>query len=580
MKTLKSKFTFFNLAVVISLVLIISFVSTINFLNIRNQIDNLMINNYKSIKACNNMLLALEEENNGGSSLLKYNSTFSYQLNIEEHNITEPNENHYVDILKIDYNNFYNAENMSLIKNSSLFNNVKNDLNALITINETAMNNKKNIIISNTEISVFNILCFSVVSILIGFIISTYFTNKFLKPIFALIKAIKTIKDGNLDVRVPILSNDELGEMSKEFNKMLLRLKEFENSTAGELMDEKNKSIAIVKSISDPLVVLTPKCNMTLLNNSFEKIFKVAEKDALYKPFFDFLDNKELYNHIYDVLEQKKENSKIIEFHKNKEEYFFNVIVSLVKDIHQNITSVVVLFQNVTTLKQLERLKTNFVSTISHEFKTPLTSIMIGTSIISNQQIGSLNEKQKDIVNAIIEDSERLSELVTNLLQLSKIQTNEEAYNFSSCSINSIIENCAKAFYEQLSAKDIKLELEVGNKLPKVIADSEKISWVINNLISNALKYTTAGDYIIISAKVKLGEMHILVKDTGMGIPEQYKEKIFDKFVQVVGRDSEIRGSGLGLTISKEIVESHKGHIWCESEEDSGSTFTFTLPLE
>jgi signal transduction histidine kinase len=280
------------------------------------------------------------------------------------------------------------------------------------------------------------------------------------------------------------------------------------------------------------------------------------------------------------VIEQKKENSKIIEFHKNKEEYFFNIIVSLVKDIHQNITSVVVLFQNVTTLKQLERLKTNFVSTISHEFKTPLTSIMIGTSIISDQQIGSLNEKQKDIVNAIIEDSERLSELVTNLLQLSKIQTNEEAYNFSSCSINSIIENCAKAFYEQLSAKDIKLELEVGNKLPKVIADSEKISWVINNLISNALKYTTAGDYIIISAKVKLGEMHILVKDTGMGIPEQYKEKIFDKFVQVVGRDSEIRGSGLGLTISKEIVESHKGHIWCESEEDSGSTFTFTLPLE
>ena len=544
------------------------------------------------------MLEALQQENINVLTYInindadesKTNSNFLKQLDIERNNITEPNEKNYVDNLTKNYSNYYSeikkllsykSDRSTLYKSelTSLSLKVNNDLHGIITINERSMDINKSKIKTAVELSIFYMICFSIVAILVGFIISNYFINKFLKPIYALSNSIKGVKEGHLYVEAPILSRDELGEMTKEFNKMISRLKQFENSTSGQLMAEKNKSIAIVKSISDPLVVLNTDYKFMLLNNAFEKFFKIEEQEVMNKPFLHFIENRQLFNHIRSVIELEKENSKIIEFYNNGEEYYYNVIVTLVKDMNSKITGVIVLFQNITSLKQLEKMKTNFISTISHEFKTPLTSIMIGTSLIIDENIGTLNEKQKSIVTAIIEDSEKLSELVTNLLQLSKMQSDKEVYNFYPCSILGIIENCAKNFYERVAARDINLYYEADDKLPKVMADSEKISWVINNLISNALKYTNAGDDIIISAYVKRGEMEISIKDTGAGIPEQYKEKIFDKFVQVIGSDSESRGSGLGLTISKEIVESHKGQIWCESELDSGSTFTFTLPL-
>jgi signal transduction histidine kinase len=148
------------------------------------------------------------------------------------------------------------------------------------------------------------------------------------------------------------------------------------------------------------------------------------------------------------------------------------------------------------------------------------------------------------------------------------------------CSIIGIVEQSFKSFYDQAASKDINLLIDMDDKLPKIYADPEKISWVINNLVSNALKYTNAGDEISVSAEIKNNKMQISVKDTGAGIPQEYLKKIFDQFVQVKGYDLEVRGTGLGLTLAKEIVVAHGGEIWCESQIDVGSTFTFTLPLQ
>lgn len=425
------------------------------------------------------------------------------------------------------------------------------------------------------------IITMYILIIIFGFFISRFFINKFLKPIYSLNETIKSIKEGNLNIKVPVLYKDEFGDMIYEFNKMTKRLMEYENSTKGQLMMEKNKSLAIVKSISDPLVVLNTNYKFTISNTAFEELFNINEKDILNKYFLEIIPNKYLYNHISSVLNENDDinNCKIIEFQLNKEHFYFNVITTLVKDIYSNISGIIILFQNITELKKLEKMKEDFISTISHEFKTPLTSIMIGTSLIVDENIGVLNDKQRNIINTMRDDVERLSELVTDLLQLSKLQSDSTIFNFRDCSIVGIIETCVKNFYQRSESIEVNIYYEVDENLPRIKADGEKMSWVINNLISNALKYTNAGDEILVSAEVKYNKMQVSVKDTGIGIPEEYIEKIFDKFIQVIGSDSEIRGSGLGLTISKQIVEAHNGTIWCESEVDVGSTFTFTLPL-
>ena len=204
---------------------------------------------------------------------------------------------------------------------------------------------------------------------------------------------------------------------------------------------------------------------------------------------------------------------------------------------------------------------------------------MLGASLMLDENIGTLNPKQKEIIETIEKDGNRLNDLVINLLQLIKIESNKALFNFGSCSIVGIIDDCCKNFYEQAGNNDVNLSYEMDENLPKIKMDSEKITWVLNNLVSNALKFTNAGDEICIISYADKTNIYVSVKDTGIGISEQYLYKIFDKFVKVEGRDYETRGTGLGLAIAKEIVEAHGGAIKCESRLDEGSIFTFTLPL-
>jgi signal transduction histidine kinase len=199
--------------------------------------------------------------------------------------------------------------------------------------------------------------------------------------------------------------------------------------------------------------------------------------------------------------------------------------------------------------------------------------------MILEEGMGALNEEQRSVLNTINEDEARLSNLVNELLQLSRLESDRAIFNFEPCSIEGIAETSVKQFYELAQKKDVTLYYDIDDNLPKVVADFEKLTWVLNNLIANAIKHTNAGDEICIDARVEEGKMLISVKDTGVGIPPEFLDKIFDKFIQIKGPDAEVRGTGLGLVIVKEIVEAHKGRVWCESKLDVGSNFTFTLPL-
>lgn len=607
LKSLKGKFTLVYISLVLTIALVgLSCVASLYKIN--KSIDVLMNNNFRSISSINSMLEAVENQN---TAVLNYihtkeepnielffinSETFHNSYISELNNITEPGERSLVYKVNDGYTKYSSLfSKLQEIKNKQgisesinyynvtmlpEFNKLKLNLEDLSTLNENAMINGKRNFVTQARKMMYIILIISLMAVAGGLISSRYFINKFLSPVTFLIDTIKSVKEGNLDKQAPIFSEDEIGELSKEFNNMTNRLQQYEHSTTGKLLAEKNKSVAIVKSISDPLMVLDTNYKVILINNSCETFFNISEEDVVDKYFLEAIKNSELYEHIHQVVESRENNkSKIINFSSGDKDVYFNVIVNTVKDTESNITGLVLLFQNVTSLKKLEKMKANFVSTVSHEFKTPLTSIMIGTSLIVDKNIGELNDKQQRIIDTIKEDSDKLSELVTNLLQLSKIEADNSIFDIQPCSVIGIVENCVRGFYDVSESKDINLYYDVDDTLPKVAADQEKISWVINNIISNALKFTNAGDEICVSAQVQHGKMCISVKDTGIGIPDEYREKIFEKFVQVKDYRSEAHGTGLGLTVSKEIVEAHGGEIWCESKLDLGSTFTFTLPL-
>lgn len=606
-RTLKAKFSIVYLLLFV-ITLIIGVVSAFNIYNLEKSINGLMVDNYRSIRAGNEMLEALENENSsiltyinisrnkGIEDFYKYSNTFYNEYYVEANNITEKGEKELVE--KINKSNvkylqlFSKLQEMSASNNTSIvefyntqvtpeFNNLRDLISKLVLLNEKSMFSSKDTVTQDAQNSMYIILTLSAIGIVMGFILSLFSLKKFLSPLYALRENMKAVKEGNINQQTPIKTNDEIGELSVEFNNMTKRLQQFEHSTLGRVIAEKNKSIAIVKSISDPIIVLDTNYKVLLINNALEKLFNTKEENAINKYFLEVITNGELYDYIQHAYNSQVEVSenKIMYFELNDEDYYFNVIVTVLKDSEAKAVGMVVLFQNITGIKQIEKMKSEFIATVSHEFKTPLTSLMMGTSLINEESVGSLNEEQKNIISAIKEDSERLLNLVENLLTLSLVESANGIFNIEPNFINNIIENSISGFNEQANSLGVDIIYKSDNSLPKVNADFEKVTWVINNLISNALKFTKKGDSIYISSFISQDKLCVFVKDTGIGIPEEYREKIFDKFVQVKGSDTAANGTGLGLAISKEIIEAHGGEIWCESELGVGSKFIFTLPL-
>lgn len=603
LKTLKGKISTVYIGLVL-LIIIIGSISGVNLYYLSKTINGLMTDNYKSIKAVNQMNDVLDRQNN---SILVYmyqnkqdgikqfneeSSAFYNWYNIEASNITENNENKYVNEIKKDYieysNEFSNLQSINSsddqfyyynIKIRPSYNKTKDILNNLLNVNEKAMFYKKDKATEYTEGSMYAVLVMTFFAAIFGFIVSLLFTNRFLNPMNELIDSIRKVREGDLEQRISIISNDELGKLSQEFNNMTKRLKQYEESQLGKIMNERNRTLSIVKSISDPLIVLDSDYRITLLNSAAESIFKIEENSAVGKHILSVIRDDGLFEKIATAVENNDKRSDTIKQTKCGEKYY-DVTISTIEDSMSQVSDVILVFHNITEFKKLDRERSDFISTISHEFKTPLTSIMMGTSLMLDKRIGDLNEKQKDTLMAIEEEGEKLTDLVNELLELTRLETGKKVYNFKPCSIFGIVENTIKPLYELSEQKDVNLHHDVSDTLPKVLADPEKVSWVINNLITNALKYTNAGDEIYVSANVKNGMMYVSVKDTGQGIPDEYKDKIFDRYFHTKDNDTfEVKGTGLGLAVVKEIVEAHGGKVWCESNLDAGSNFIFTLPI-
>ncbi len=412
-----------------------------------------------------------------------------------------------------------------------------------------------------------------------GLLLATLYTKSVLAPLHRITETVKLVREGNLNHTIEVTTRDEFGMLAGEFNNMVRRLAEFERSTLGSLMSERSKSDSLVKSIHEPVVVLDENARVVMMNTAFERLYGLKETESLGHPLqtlapgcgFDGAMQALQAGRSFDP------QGHTLAVREEGEDLFYQLTATPIPTPEGDAAGHIFVMHDITEMKRLEKSRGDFIATISHEFKTPLTSIVMGADLIANPAIGPLNDDQQEVVETIREDSRRLETLVGEILELSRIESSQTIYHAAPCNLSDIISSSLGQF--RTLAERSRVALSAGDTagLPRVSADFSKVTWVLNNLLSNALKYTGEGGRVRVDAWSEEGHVHISVTDTGMGVPPEYAEKIFEKYVQIKGYDIEVRGSGLGLAAAREIIEAHGGRIWCDTALQTGSRFIFTL---
>lgn len=421
----------------------------------------------------------------------------------------------------------------------------------------------------------------SLIAVSLSVVTMLQFTKRIIEPAERLTDTVHRIGRGRLDLKLDIVTNDEIGELSREFNKMTERLRRYEEMNVQQIISEKNKSETIVESIADAIIVSDADFRIQLLNQSAVELLQVTESDAIGRPAAEIIRDPRLKAILASGDESAVRDEPYLSFrYKNKTIYLRPRITLIPSRDRSERGGMVLVLQDVTLYKEIDKMKSDFMAAVSHEFRTPLTSINMGVDILRQKLLGPLTAEQEEILAGSKQDCERLTKLVRELLQLSRLEGGKTEIKSEPFDVAAAIESTLQPLKLPFQEKGVELAVVSRGGLPPLTGDEQQFSWVVSNLVSNALRYTEPGGRVEIRAAGENGAILVQVADTGRGIPEEQLGTIFDKFVQVKASQIATPGSvGLGLAIAKEIVELHGGSIWAESELNRGSTFSFRLPL-
>lgn len=418
------------------------------------------------------------------------------------------------------------------------------------------------------------------IAISISVIIMIRVTRHIIRPAETLTDTVRRIGRGRLDLKIDVETDDEFGELSREFNKMTERLRKFEEMNVEQILLEKQKSETIVQNISDAIIVCGADGTVLLLNPSAEELCQKKENEAVGRHISELTSDERIVRLFDERAPKEPFQTPFLQFDHGGREIYLRPRVSPILSAGGTREGVVVILQDVTQFQELDRAKSDFMATVSHEFRTPVTSINMGVDILRQHLLGPLTEAQEELLRSFKQDCERLTKLVRDLLQLSKIESKDLKVREDDVDLRLVISSVVRSFTILFGEKGVGLRFDCDSDLPMIVGDEQHFTWVMSNLISNALQYTDKGGSVEVSVGVTDDNIIVTVRDTGHGIPTEYLEKIFDKFVQVKHTYDITPGSvGLGLAIAKDIVDLYGGKIWVESELGKGSLFTFRIPV-
>jgi len=570
---IKTKLTL-GVGLLFLMIILLSVIGAAYINALKSDTENILVANYKSLEFSSKMLLALEENSN------KSLKEFGENLKKQEHNISEIGEKEATQNLKVYFIQF--SKNQSDFKIHQF---IRKEIFKIMDMNMQAIQRKSEFAKRTAEVATLRIALAGVVCFLIAFTLLINLPSNIANPIKELAESIKQIAARNYSQRVHFESNNEFGELATSFNTMAEKLEEYNDSNLATLMIEKKRIEALIGNMHDPVIGLDENMKILFVNEEATKTVGLPATEMV----GEFAQNLAIRNDLLRSLMldiqvtqsiSGKEKTKTVKIFANGKESYFEKETDTISIIptgeqFKKTIGFVVILRNITEYKELDFAKTNFIATVSHEFKTPIASIKMSLQLLENERVGILNEEQKNLIESIKEDTNRLLNTTSELLNITQVETGNIQLAIVSTDPKAILMYAVNANKTQAEQKKIQLKIDTPEKLPQVLADSEKTAWVLINLISNAIRYSHDNSIIFLNIIVENQHLKFVVRDMGQGIAPQYKDKVFDRYFRVPGTKKE--GTGLGLAISKEFIEAQGGQISVESDFGAGSVFTVQL---
>ena len=460
------------------------------------------------------------------------------------------------------------------------FNKLRSACEHLLQLNQRAMLAKSEAAAGVAQLWFYRTLLIAGVLIIAGVVLAFFLAKRIVGPLRQLTESTARIGAGDLDAKVEINSRDEVGLLAAEYNRMAERIRQLRNSDLGQLLVAQQTTEAAIDSLYDPVIVTDEEGRVTKLNPAAEEIFG-PETDNSGRHVADIASDQRIAGAVAEALESRRPvavelMSSVVPLGVDGCERAFRLRTTPMRNDGKHLLGAVTLLEDVTNLREIDRLKSEFIATASHELRTPLTSVQMGVHLLLEGATGELNEKQVEVLSACRDECDRLDKLMLDLLDLSRIEAGENKPTLEPARTTDVILAATRELRPQVESKGLAFTVDAPVALPSVMVDRTQVERVLANLVGNAIRYTSEGG-IKINASLRGSFVAVSVSDTGSGIPQEYLPHIFDKFVQVPGAPT--GGAGLGLAISRLIVEAHGGQISAQSEPHKGSTFTFTLPI-
>ncbi len=591
------------------IILVIGIQSIVNFATLGTAIDVILRENYRSVLASQQMKEALERIDSGllfvligetakGRELVQKNTgLFETALDVEINNVTLPGEGEKAEGIRELYGRYKGLFSeiegpglSSALRHDAyftrllpLFTRLKITADEILQMNQQNMmdaNNRARRSASHARRQMYVLVLFGT-ALAAAFIVLT--RRWILQPIRRLIRSAEEIRGGNLDLVVPGGRRDEIGQLSEAFNDMTASLREYRRTDQAKLIRIQHATQRAFDNLPDAVAVIDPQGRVELATEPARKMFGLkpgTEVIGLEPAWLAELYAEAMRTGRPAVLSGHR---LIQEFLEGEERYFRPEAIPIL-DSQRLTAGVVLVIKDVTQLRQQDDLKRGVIRTVSHQLKTPLTSIRMAIHLLLEEKVGPLTEKQAELLLTAREDSDRLNTILSNLLDISRIESGKAQLEFRAVSPRTIVAEAREAFLRTAQAQGVELILDIEDDLPGVWVDATRIGYVFANLLTNALRYTPAGGTITLSARAEEAGVRFAVSDTGPGIPAQHIGRVFEPFFRVPDAGKP-QGAGLGLAIVKEIVEAHGGTAAAESREGKGASINFSLrradqPLE
>ncbi|HWR01514.1 MAG TPA: ATP-binding protein [Chlorobaculum sp.] len=569
-----------------------------------NAIDVILKQNYRSVAASQEMKEALDRMDSdilfsfsghhetGPGNMVNSERKFRQALKVELGNITLPGEKEKADRISQLFDD-YSATVHRVIddsipipkRRSTYFANVhplltemKTLAQQILDMNQANMNEANHAARIMAESAHNRMLVAIVACAAIALLFSFQLRRWILKPIGRLIASANEIRNGNLDLTLETGSNDEIGQLSDAFSEMTSTLRQIRKSDNDKLQRTRRATQEVMNILPTPIAIFDPEGRVDVATQSAMRCFGLKPGTAAASLGYPWLPEL-LLRASREGRAIETEGGFIQKFIDNREFFFKPAAVPIPHDQSSiGANGTVLLLYDMTQVHEQKELKRGVVSTVSHQLRTPLTSLRMAIHLLLEQRIGTLNDKQAELLHTAGEDSDRLADILDDLLDLNRIESGRARLNMQPQPPETLVRSGIEPLINEAREKGVTVIVDTPPGLPEVVADMVSMKHVFANLLSNAIRFSQPGGTITVKTEAELSGIRFSVEDNGEGIAPEHLKRLFDQFYRVPGQD-EKSGIGLGLSIVKEIVSVHGGTVGVESTKGKGTVFHFTLPV-